>query len=204
MLKQRYLTTGCLLLLVVFLLCGCEIASIEEPVGEPWSLKETKAMEGHWLDIDGNPLELVAVSKGEVRMGSCAWDSDKKVFVAKTESVHFRHLGMLDLAFLEVPFEPKVRYTFAKIQVREDGAILWRLADEKLLLDAVLKGKLTGVQEKIEDRKEMQLHLKCSGDEFAKWISETGEDLVFPKVEYESEMIFTKAKKREGKDPGKK
>ena len=201
---KRHALASCLILLVGFLLCGCEIASIEEPVGEPWSLKETKAIEGHWLAPDGNPLELVVVSKGDVRMGSFAWDSDKKVFVAKTESVQFRHLGMLDLAFLEVPIQPKNRFIFAKIQVRDDDSILWRLADKKLLLDAVLKGKLKGVQEKIEDSKELQLHLTCNGDELAKWIAETGEDAVFPKVEYESDTIFTKAKKPERKALGKK
>lgn len=103
MMKQRYALTGCLILLVAFLQCGCEIATIEEPVGEPWSLKETKAIEGQWLAPNGDPLELVVVSKGDVRGGSLNWDSKKMEFVATTERYQFRHVGKFDIVFSDVP-----------------------------------------------------------------------------------------------------
>ena len=201
MLNQRYALTGCLITLVAFLQCGCEIATIEEPVGEPWSLKETKAIEGQWLAPNGDSLELAVVSKGDVRMGSLNWDSKKMEFVATTERYQFRHVGKFDFVFSDVPDQAKPRYFLARIQLRTDDTITWQWPNEKLVLEAIRNGKLPGVLEKIENRKELHPHLKCSGDELLKWIEETGDEAVFPKVEDESDFILTKVKKPERKTP---
>lgn len=204
MLKLNHTLNGCLIFLTSLLLCGCEIATIEEPVGEPWSLKETKTLEGQWIDPSGNPLELVVVAKGDVRMGSLNWDAQKLEFVATTDRYQLRRIGKMDFAFSDVPEQPKARYYFARLQVRADGSLMWQWPNEKLVFEAVRNGKLTGVLEKLENPKQLHPHLKCSGDELMKWIEETGEDTVFPKLKDDSDFVLRRAQKTENKTSKKK
>ena len=204
MLKQRYAITCCLILLVGSLLCGCEGVTIEEPVGEPWTLMEMKAIEGNWIGREGDPMKLVVVSEEDIRMGAMSWDSERKRFVARTDRFHLRHVGKMDFSFYQFPNQTHPRFVLARIQMRTDGSLMCQGPEVKLVIEAIRTGKLTGVLEKQEKSNNVHPHLKCSGDELAKWIEETGEDVVFPKVEDESELIFTKAKKPERKAPDKK
>ena len=192
-------------ILILFCLCflGCEIATIEEPFGELWSWKETKALEGHWLNPDSQPMEVAVVTKGNIRMGHLSWDADKKKFVATTGRVQLRRLGKMDFAFFESEQPPR-RYMFARIQVREDGSVYWKWPDEKQVMDAVRNSKLAGSLEKTEFNNSFHPHLTCNAEQMLKWIEEVGEDVVFPKLDDDSPMTFRRVEKLKSKSEAKK
>ena len=169
---------------------GCRLTYITEPVGEPWTLEQTKPLEGAWVNPDKEVTELEqsdvgfvnCCDDGKIYLAVVEFDSDERQYEATTVEVVLTRHEDHDFLFARGR-KADGEYLFARVVTVDAGQFRYRWPDEDVFVKAVeadsTLGEIRGTRDE-GDSNERHAVVNGDGEHLSTIIDRYGIDACFP------------------------
>ena len=134
--------------LLIALATGCQIPTVDKPLGTRWDVSEAAELNGWWRQEDPeSDLFRISVSKtGDIVFGTLFLNDDDGRFVAHTTRCAFTHLQSRKFLYIECEDESSSEKRFAFALIVEFGSDTLVTASPKnnVFIEMVEAGQLGG------------------------------------------------------------
>ena len=170
---------GCLALL--FLGAGCSTVTVQEPVGQLAPMTDRKALEGAWVNDEGETVQVRLSKSGDLILGSLNWDDEANRFHVETATIVATKRGDFQLMHLKPDEDSDEAHEllFCRYEAQDQKTIRLYYPLVSVFETAVTSGRLKGHVEKSAGAVGVQVN--ASSDEVMKFLLDSGAEACFEK-----------------------
>jgi len=176
---------------------GCSTVTVREPLGEVAPFAERKALEGRWMNDDGDVAEVRMLKSGEMQFGGLEWDEEGQRY--RAESVRFTVTTLRDLRIINGSGGENGTdegYSFIRYEIEDESTLRLYLPTVSIFEQVVASGDLAGTIERDEGPyvNTVDVHIEATAEEVDAFLKKSGDSACF---EPEPSVTFKRLKRFE-------
>ena len=187
---RTHIILGCLVVLSIA--SGCNTVTVREPIGVLAPITDRKALEGAWVNDEGESVQVHLSKSGELSVGSLSWDDEGNRFQAETESIVATKSGDLMLLHMKPEENEPAHLVFCRYEADGQETIRLYLPLVPVFQTAVTAGKLKGYVEK--SIWSVDVRIDASSEEVVKFLLDSGAETCFEKKPFMTLKVLKRFK----------